>query len=276
MEKSWHRRLVLDTNQVDLLSKVPVPHRVTISPYVLAEILLRRNPGPTLEVLRSYDVKLGLETLDVMVQVADLDANKFLSFEPFPRGETRYRQDYRLMMKAFESPGSQHLNWAKTIKDDHLAWCASLVTTSIRFREKMRSKGIKMKFASFSEAFEAFTKTSDSFLPSLVVDTVTNGGQRETKLAEGELVDAVFANQYLARLFRMELAYVLSVSRAWGDQRFNFDPEARRDDVTDATLPLYAGPRDVILTADSKLRKLVELVEAENGGVTTRTVQELR
>ena len=66
-------RLVVDTNQASLL---PTENRgdlrVALSPYVLAEILLRGNPEPTLQRLRPLDIRLGLEISDVLVQLARL------------------------------------------------------------------------------------------------------------------------------------------------------------------------------------------------------------
>jgi hypothetical protein len=59
---------VLDTNQAARLPNFraltgtnQTRKRLTLPPLVLAEILLRHNPAPTLERLRQYEIRFGTE-----------------------------------------------------------------------------------------------------------------------------------------------------------------------------------------------------------------------
>ena len=90
------------------------------------------------------------------------------------------------------------------------------------------------------------------------------------------LYGAVMDNPFLGRLFRTILAYIISFSQAWdhANRQQNFGPEAVRDDWTDMTLSLYAGPGDLIVTADKKLRGAVEIVNPR-GEVRTVLAEQL-
>lgn len=72
-------RFVIDTNQASLLPRKRAL-AVSLSPYVLSEILLRGDPSPTLELLCTFDIRLGLETSDVMVELAQLSPQEITTF----------------------------------------------------------------------------------------------------------------------------------------------------------------------------------------------------
>ena len=62
-------QVVVDANQASQLPSarsVTREHSISLSPSVLAEILLRTNPIPTLKILQAYYIRLGLKTVDVM------------------------------------------------------------------------------------------------------------------------------------------------------------------------------------------------------------------
>jgi len=269
-------RFVIDTNQASLL---PSGQRralaVSLSPYVLSEILLRGNPSPTLELLRTFDIHLGLETSDVMVELAQLSPQGIKVFEPFPVPGQKYRQNYEAMRAALYGRAQGHPEWAHHIKSGHLEYCTSLQEKAKRFRKRVRDCGMgDQKFSTLEEAVSELASTPDSFLGSVILGSITNDGKRPTQTDPAELLRAVLSNQYLGRFFRVQLAYYVSISRVWKDQNLNFGPSPNRDDMTDVTLPLYAADGNVIVTGDTKLTLLVSLIEPE-GKVRTRKASEM-
>jgi trehalose/maltose hydrolase-like predicted phosphorylase len=107
--------------------------------------------------------------------------------------------------------------------------------------------------------------------------SVSENGQRPVAVANpDELYAAVMQNPYLSRFFKTMLYYTISFSRAWDDthQEHNFDPEEKRDDWTDITVPLYASSGDLIVTADKKLRGAVAMIDF-NSEVRTALAREL-
>ena len=83
-------RTVVDTNQV--LKLLPLSGtnalgvaitEITLAPYVIAEVLLRRDPEPTLDHLRSFDIRYGLEPVEAFNRLASLSEAEVIDFEPF-------------------------------------------------------------------------------------------------------------------------------------------------------------------------------------------------
>ncbi len=269
LRRRRRRMFVIDTNQASLLPKGKKGWTVSLSPYVLSEILLRTNPTPTFELLHTFDIRVGLERLDVLSQLARLSAREIRAFKPFPVPGQTYHEDYGALGEALYDPRKVHVAWARETKGRHLEYCGSLVETAQRFRKRLHESEIAdRKFSTFEEAFAELASTPESFIGSVIVGAVADDGKRSVQTQPGELFEAVMANQYLARFFRVQLAYYLSISRIWKNQELNFDPSPKRDDMTDITLPLYAADRDVIVTNDTKLSLLVRLIEPE-GRVTT-------
>lgn len=256
--------VVIDTHQASLLPPGKKGWTVSLAPHVLAEILLRTNPTPTLELLRVFHTRLGLETLDIMVQLAQSSAQEIQEFEPFPAPGRSYRQNYDAMLAAVDGPTKVHMRWARHIKSQHHQYCYALLSQARQLRKLLRKgRTVNYKYSTFEEALSAHALTPDAFLGSIIVGAITNDGQRSTRTQPAELLDAVLANQYLGRFFRAQLAYALCLSRVWKDQDLNFDPSPIRDDVTDITLPLYAEDGDVIVTADTRLAQLVSLIDPQ-------------
>lgn len=265
-------QLVIDTNQASLLPGGGGRClAVSLSPYVLSEILLRTDPEPTLRLLRSYDVRLGLTTPDVMRQLAGLSPQEIRAFEPFPVPGRMYGQDYELMREVLYVVKPLHLGWARRVKDEHFRYCGSLIEMAKRFRTHLRERGkASQKFASFGEALLALSSSPDSFLGSVILGSITDGWNRPTQIPPDQLFLAALSNEHLARLFKAQLAYYLCISRLWKDQGLNFDPSADRDDMTDITLPLYAADGDLIVTNDAKLTLIISLIESERKVRTSR------
>lgn len=255
--------VVIDTNQASLLPRGKKRDWVlSLSPYVIAEILLRRNPTPTLTLLRTFPFHLGLDLLDVMIQLSQLSPKEIRVFEPFARPGQKYRQNYDVMVSAMDRVRPTHIKWAKYIKQSHRQYMSTLFGKAKHFRKRLRKLGMsKVKCSSFEEALAAFASNPDSFLGSVIVGGITYDGRRAAQTRPGELFKAVMENQYLGRFFRAQLAYTISISRVWKDQELNFDPSPRRDDMTDIALLLYAADGDLILSADNMLSRLVALIE---------------
>jgi len=258
-------RLVVDTNQAyRLRTETGAGQGVSLSPYVLAEILLRGNPEPTLQRLRPLDIRLGLKIPDVLEQLARLRPPQIIEFEPFYVPGQSDPQDYGEILDALNGPRPKHIRWAQYIHDNHLEYCGSLVERSKRLRQLLRDRGKgKSKISGFEEAFSGLASTPDSFLGSVVVGSIMLGGARPAQAPPAELLEAALANQYVGRFFRMQLAYYVSISRGWRDQDLNINPSPKKDDMTDIGLLLYAAAGDIIVTEDSTLSRLIALIEQE-------------
>ena len=255
-------RAVVDTNQA---LKLPsrstegdlsqAPSEIALAPYVLAEVLHRGNPEPTLARLREFDVRYGLEPVEVLETVAKSTETEIVTFEPFAVPGS---PSYEALKAALYEPSTCHVEWAREVKSRNRNFCSLMFERAKFFRKKLREWDLhKEKFSDLSEVLTKLT-----FPLSLVVSSISNDPLRKTVVSdEGLLYYAVMRNQYLARFFKTILYYVLSFSRAWRDQNHNFDPSVKRDDWTDLTLPLYAANGDIIMTADRKLRNAIKVIE---------------
>ena len=268
--------LIVDTNQA---SKLPSGGKqdwvLSLSPYVMAEILLRKNPAPTLRLLRTFPFRLGLETLDIMIQLSTLSAKTIRVFKPFAEAQQRYPEHYRAIADAMNHVRPTHINWAKYIKKSHRQYMSTMLGNARTLRRRLRERGLSnVKHSTFSEALSEYASDTESFIGSVVVSSITNGGLRPIQTRPDELFEAVMENQYVGRFFRVKLAYILSISRVWKDQKLNQDPSPKRDDMTDITLLFYTGDGDLILSNDNYLSRLVALIEPK-GSVKVCKVQDV-
>jgi hypothetical protein len=257
-------RIVIDSNQLSLfLSKINPPgvvhgEGITIAPYVFAEMLLHPDAQQLVRQLRSFDILVGLEPSDVMAELSALDEKAIVSFMP-------YNPTFTLPTRL----EGQDISLARSIKASNRAFANTMFGCAKLFRKRLRDEGLKHKFSGMSEVLEL------SFLQSLVFDSVSHKQARTLAVPDEKyLYVAVMHNRYLSRYFKMILCYVISYSRAWADQTWNFDPSGNIDDWTDITLPLYAADGDIILTADKKLRTAISIIERPDA-VHVKTVQEL-
>jgi hypothetical protein len=237
--------------------------QITLAPFVFGEILLRENPNPTLDRLNQFDIRFGLEVGETIKSIATLSEDEMPKFKPFVNPD--FVKHYGRFYSGLTSPTDKHKEWARATKDGHRDFCADMAKRTPLAREKLRNGGIRVpKFRDLDDALEQTPSFQD-----LVVNSITNGGERETRIANAAaLYRAVMANPFLSRMWRSILFSLVSWARQWQDQKLNFDPAAKRDDWVDMTLPLYAEQGDVILTADAKLKLLIAVVEP-SGVVTT-------
>jgi len=268
--------LVVDTNQA---LRLPSGRKrdwvLRLSPYVMAEVLLRGDPAPTLERLSIFRFRLGLDLLDVMIQLSQLSAKEIRVFQPFARPGQKYRQDYDAIVSAMERVRPTHIEWAKYNKESHRRYMSTLSSSALQFRKSLRKLGLaKVKHTTFAEALSEYASDTESFLGSVVVSSITNGGTRPIQTQPDKLFKAVMENQYLGRFFRAKLAYILSISHVWKDQRLKKDPTRKYDDMTDITLLLYAADGDLILSNDNYLSRLVALIEPK-GSVKVCKVEDI-
>jgi hypothetical protein len=118
------------------------------------------------------------------------------------------------------------------------------------------------------------TNTS-SFFGELILTSILNGRSRKMGCSSYEsLLESVMRNQYLSRWFKMNFYYILSISRAWEDEKYNFDPSPNGNDLTDITLALYAADGDIITTEDKKLINAISMIEPD-GKVTTKAGRDI-
>lgn len=135
-------QVVVDANQASQLPSarsVTREHSISLSPSVLAEILLRTNPIPTLKILQAYYIRLGLKTADVMQRLIQLPLDQIPNFEPFYNPRLSYLEDYEGLMEAIFTPSAHHSSWARQQKESHLKHCRTLVTQTISARKRLKS-----------------------------------------------------------------------------------------------------------------------------------------
>ena len=278
--------IVIDTNQtwempsgLSRSGAAPEAEGITIPSFVLAELLLLDHPKPRLK-LSAFKTRVGLPPVEVTEQLARLHVSEIVAFQPFPETQAPYQIQLASMLS---NPTSSHRRWAETCKKSNRNFGRRMQVTSKNFRnliKDMVAKGTFPEVPKFND-FEMLMNTvgigAGSFLGSLVIDSISENGQRSVVVADpDELYVAVMQNPYLSRFFKTMLFYIISFSRSWDNtrQEHNFDPEEKRDDWTDITVPLYANSGDLIVTADKKLRGAMVMIEFNNE-VRTALAREL-
>jgi hypothetical protein len=254
---SPYRVGVVDTNQASLLppfrpfTGIGQPRkRITLTPHVLGEILLRGDPYPTLNRLLEYDIQFGLEISAVHQELCKLSESDVSKFTPFLAG--RGNEHRKRIYSALDGVRTEHTSWAVKMKALQRDFCKLAVE---QVREGRKTRGPKI------DQLEEILNSPD--FVNMVVETVTQDGNRPSPIPKERLFRAVMENPYLGRLWRCTAYMFVSWQRRWRDQTHNFDPSEKRDDFPDMTLPLWASQGDVLLTKDVKLRRMISLVEPE-------------
>ena len=193
-------------------------------------------------------------------------------FTPFPVAGSEYERENMLRVSALKAPSTAHRKWADTVKNRNRRFCGRLVSIAKTFRQQVRQRNIP-KLDSMDQALAASGSRPDSFLGSIFMRDVIAGRTTDESMQE-RIFHAVMQNPHLGRFFKAILCYVLSISRWWSDQKYNFDPSSDRDDWTDVTLPLYAADGDIIVSEDRFVRRTMTLIEPSRA-VVVMTATEL-
>src|SRR5262249_46213183 len=126
------------------------------------------------------------------------------------------------------------------------------------------------RLQSLEEAEQMLAQGADSFLGSIVVGSIENGGQRVLRLGCDDLFAAVMRNRQRGRFFRAVLAYFVGISGGWDQQAFrgfgvDFAPGGGggNDDWADLSLFLYAQDGDVILSADRRVGAIARIIDPQ-------------
>ena len=278
--RSWG---VIDTNQASALPTFSaltgtnqIRKRLTLPPLVLAEILLRHNPAPTLALLRQYEVRLGGE-----LRLAFDEFIRGARYRPFVRDEARLN----FLVTALARPTERHTSWAWEQKNTVRSYLSTMAKAfeswrhrtrasdaeHQRVRDIQRSLGIERKErrrgpSKYTTLDEAIGDDLLSFRTT-VLYVFTNGRSAQSPAEHAALFERIMAEPCLRRFWRAFLYCNVSWGRQWKDQKRNFDPTPKRDDMTDLQLLLYADDGDTIITADKLLPMM--LPEVEPSGVIT-------
>ncbi len=260
--------IIVDTNQISYLPAQINSAKldgcfegITIPAHVFAEILLRKNPVPSLERLRNFNIRFGMESGEVMNALGALSEAEIKDFTPFPGPGTEFARKYDDLFCALNGPSSRHIAWANKVKSWNREFTKKYLPLPAAFRKKARDAGIS-KIKSFDEALSKAGVGPTSFLGSIIMRHILRGRQGGIDIStQGRLYDAAMQNQHLARFLKAILCYLLSISRYWENQKLNYDPNIKRDDWPDVTIPLYASDGDVILTGDKKLSLTVRTID---------------
>lgn len=270
-------RLVVDTNQARLIPAMlrrdrPTGRTVglTLPPFMLAEVLLRGH-GPrqdTLEHLRAYAVRIGLEPALVVETLAGMRESQISRFEPFPAHRSDLDRLYRRLLRE-DGPtvDPRAAQWARTVKASNLKMASMFVRQSMKARDAIRRQRIP-KADTFADAVAAVATAPDSFLESLVVSTISNGGRRALTVTDPQrLYRAVLRNPHLRHFFYALLFYITGISRLWRDQWLNRDAVPTRADWADLAVALYVGRRDFVVSADRLIRDVFAAIDPTIGVV---------
>jgi len=283
--------LVIDANQAAHVPQGATGKKtLTLSPYILAEILLYPDPKPTLLRLSNYQFRIGLELDDVFHQVLLLPENQIASFEPFLIQDGRnYVKNYSSLKQVLSNPISADIKWAqawaKDVKDRNRFYSAKLYDkVPVARRElknelsrrsnEIREKGEPTKLTDFRHVIDNETVRPDSAMKKFL-GLCSN--RLRINLSEAELTGkttAASCNQYLRRYNFGVLAYGFSVTQSWADQTKNFTPSYKKDDLTDLGLLIYTGDGDILVTADTKVRTIISCIEVDQL-VVTRLASEI-
>jgi hypothetical protein len=246
---------VIDTNQaLKVRAYISEPIEVTLAPNVIAEILLRTDPRPTLSGLMAHRVRYGLDLPHVFEELTALSKREIAAFPPFAQGRDHNKFNAELVNLSVSLKRR-----ARRIKESNRRFCGSMFQVALQLRKTIREKGMKVKKCeSISEAFDALR----SFHEDLVVSSLTNGRKRRFRVAGSEvLYTSVMENVHLSTGFKALLFYILSWSRLWADQTLNYDPASNRDDWTDLTVAFYAADGDTVVTEDRYLQRAIKTIE---------------
>lgn len=271
---------VLDTNQAARLPEFrrytgtnQIRKRLTLTPLVLAEILMRANPEPTLERLRQYEIRFGTELRPAF--------EEFISgarFRPFVRDFPRLK----FLVSALEGPTDRHRSWASEQKIAVRGYLGTMATVFENWRrlsreseieherlrqiqlargdERVRDSERRRRPDKYDTLDEALNDDLLSFR-STVLFVFTNGRSRQSSAEHAAMFERIMAEPCLRRFWRAFLYCNVSWGRQWQDQKRNFDPSPNRDDMTDLQLLLYAEDGDTIITADKLLPRMLPEVE---------------
>lgn len=254
--------IVLDNNQaqgaaVKRACGALQPKGWTIPPLVLAELWLRPDGGaPTW--LDELPHRVGLETAPIMEQLARLDAAGIAQLSPFgPHPDAFSIEVLR------RSPAADAV--ARDIKEENRRFVTHLDTCAKQVRALLATVDGFVRFDSWTAIESSFALGAESFLGSLVVESVRHAGARQVAVDPETLFTAVMNNAYLGRFYRAVLAYCVCVSGGLDQGAFrrsgvDFAP-GPTDDWTDLSLFLYAAPGDKILSADRRVASLARIID---------------
>jgi hypothetical protein len=258
---------VLDTNQAARLPHFhlytgtnQIRKRLTLSPMVLAEILLRENPGPTLARLRGYKLRFGNDLRPAF----DRFANSGGSFDPFVSATDVSRLNF--LMAALKDPTDHHRSWAREQKATVRSYLEMMKKGFLDSGERFKAAGVKpSKYQTLDEAL------TDDFMAyrQMVVHVMANGTMPIASLERDAFFDRIMESPKLRRFWRAFLFCLVSWGKQWrvgrNNQQRNFGVAPDRDDMTDLILLLYADDGDSIITGDKLLPSM--LPEVEPSGV---------
>jgi hypothetical protein len=260
--------LVIDTNQSrrvpETLRRGRITGRakgLTLPPYLMAEVLKRgeRPRADTLARFGAHTVRLGVEPWLALETVAQLKANQIPSFIPFPAPGDEIERVYRtLLAQSGPAVGAGQAKWAAAVTKNHQDFMAGFAQRTQRARRELARRNVE-EVDDWDEALK-MARGPDSFIGSLVITTLTNGGERSVvEKNPAALYRAVMKNPFLRHFYHAILYYIVSVTRVWKDGRLH--RPHHKNDWTDLTMALYVGHRDALVTEDELLRAVFKTID---------------
>ena len=176
--------IVVDTNQVLKLRPQPgadnsgVPATgITLAPYVIAEVLLRRDPEPMLAHLRGFNVRYGLELSDAFDRLACLSEAEIVEFEPFIKsGDIVASNDFCVALVA---PSPNQKAQAQIRKQNNLDFCGHMFEWAKQTRRRLRDNGVHKRYSNLDEVL-----SYAPLWPANVIDLISGGSRRVFKVSD--------------------------------------------------------------------------------------------
>jgi hypothetical protein len=147
---------------------------------------------------------------------------------------------------------------AHDVADDRKRWL-SWFEQKKKENKNATSRGEQIELAEFSNIEEAdlhFLTRDRAVCRRALLAEITEGNASFRASSANSLFDAILANPCLHRFLRLHITFALAYIDSWSTRSMNSlgDLRAKRNDVPDIMLALYAADGDTILTNDRRLR----------------------
>src|SRR5712692_7940349 len=232
---SW---IVIDNNEAKRLPVPPVSYQdaniegVTISPFILKELLCHPPNRKYVEKLARYPVRLGMPPRGVMRRIVSLPRSQIVTFSPF------YDLTPQEVQWVLLDPPAQWLKKFVAEVDTYIKTSSKFLNSLQRkVRHDLKSRGYHPKFADFTEALQKLALGPDNLIERWFMQIVSADGLSSVGICPQELYMGAMDNAYLRHHFHTVLWYMLSFQWVWDKQHGIEDNE-----WIDMTLTLYAAP----------------------------------
>ena len=263
-------RFVIDSNQIEDIARSGAPRpscpRLVIAPMVWSEFILQQRLASCLAALALYDVVFGMGYPHILDALRCLDEDGIREFVPiYPVGS----EPHNILRGVFCSPTPKHFQYAKELARDaaqHRRQSLSWFEQQKKENRAAKSRGERIEMAEFSNIEEAdsyFISGDTAVWRRALLAQITEGSVSIRASSANSLYEAVLGNPSLRRFLQMDITFALAYTDCWSTRSINSlgDLQAKRDDVSDIMLALYAADGDTIITNDKRLKAALKFCD---------------